>query len=60
MSNKEWHASPQELLLFADGELSPRRASLVRAHLAACWDCRTRIAEIDRTIADFVRIHPDP
>jgi hypothetical protein len=57
MSNKEWHASPQELLRFADGGLSSRRASLVRRHLAACWDCRTGIVEIDRAIADFMCIH---
>jgi Putative zinc-finger len=56
MPNKEWHASPQELLLLADGELPSRPASRVRAHLAACWDCRTRMAEIERTIADFICI----
>lgn len=41
----------------ADGELSGRRASRVRAHLAACWDCRARMAEIEDTIADLARVH---
>jgi len=57
MSNKASHTPAPELLLFADGELPSRRASRVRAHLAACLECRTRMAEIDRTIAAFLRIH---
>src|SRR5580698_10647894 len=50
------HPSDQELLLSADGELSRRRAAEVRVHLAACWPCRARMAEIERTIVDFVRV----
>jgi anti-sigma factor RsiW len=57
MSNEALHTPAPELLLFADGELPSRRASRVRAQLAACLDCRTRMAEIERTIADFLRIH---
>src|ERR1700723_2903311 len=51
------HLSDQELLLAADGELATRRAAQVRAHLAACWDCRARMAEMQGTIADFARAH---
>ena len=51
------HLSDQELLLAADGELPTRRAAQVHAHLAACWDCRARMAEIEGTIADFARAH---
>src|SRR5450755_4767197 len=49
------HVTDQELLLAADGELSPRRAAQVRAHLAGCWDCRARMAQVEETITDFVR-----
>lgn len=49
------HPSDQELLLTADGELPARRIAEVRAHLAACWECRTRMAEVEGTIADFTR-----
>jgi hypothetical protein len=55
MPNEDLHPSEQELLLSADGELPRRRAAWVRTHLAACWDCRSRMAEIEGTIADFVR-----
>jgi hypothetical protein len=51
------HLSDQELLLAADGELSTRRAAQVHAHLAACWGCRARMAEIEGTIAGFARAH---
>lgn len=50
------HLSDQDLLLSADGELPARRAAQVRAHLAACWDCRSRMAQLEETIADFVRV----
>jgi hypothetical protein len=55
--SSDMHVSDQELLLAADGELAARRAARVRAHLAACWDCRARMAEMEGTIADFARAH---
>jgi hypothetical protein len=57
MSHEDLHLSDQELLLAADGELPSRRAAQVHVHLAACWDCRARMAEIEGTIADFARAH---
>ena len=51
------HPSDQELLLLADGELPSSRGAQVREHLAACWTCRARSAEIESVIADFVRVH---
>jgi hypothetical protein len=57
MPDEEFHLSDQEFVLAADGELDARRAAHVRAHLAACWDCRARMAEIEDTIADFARAY---
>ena len=51
------HLSDEELLLMTDGELSARRAAQVRAHLAACWSCRSRMAEIEGTILDFAQAY---
>lgn len=51
------HPSDQELLLAADGELRNHRAAQIRQHLADCWDCRARMAELEGTIGDFVRAH---
>ena len=51
------HLSDQELVLAADGELAPRRDAEVRAHLAACWQCRTRWRELEGAIADVVHLH---
>jgi hypothetical protein len=56
-NGKEFHVVDEELLLAADGELLAHRAAQVRAHLAACWHCRARMAEIEGTIADFARTY---
>src|SRR5277367_2999943 len=57
MLREELHVSDQDLLLAADGELPTRRAAQIRTHLAACWNCRARMAEIEATINDFARAH---
>jgi hypothetical protein len=54
---REFHLSDQDILLVVDGELSRRRAKQARAHLAACWLCRSRLGELESTIADFVSLH---
>jgi hypothetical protein len=59
MADEELHISDHDLLRAADGELPSRRARQARAHLAACWLCRTRLAELEATIADFVHVHRD-
>ncbi len=51
------HITDQELLLHSDGELGKVRAAFVRQHLSACWACRVRKTELERTIADFVQVH---
>jgi hypothetical protein len=53
----EFHLTDQELLQSADGELRSRRTAQIRAHLATCWDCRARMAELEGVIAEFARTH---
>jgi len=55
MSRLDQHLTNRELLEFADGELAATRAESVRLHLAACWACRTRSAELEATISRFVQ-----
>ena len=57
MLSEDLHISDQDLLLAADGELSTRRAGQIRAHLAACWSCRARMAEMEGTITEFTLAH---
>jgi hypothetical protein len=49
------HPDPDTLLLFLDGELEPRQVSRTQEHLSACWQCRTELEELQRTIGDAVR-----
>jgi hypothetical protein len=51
------HITDEDLVGFADGELSSQGAGEVGAHLEACWDCRARMKDIQSTITDFVRTH---
>jgi hypothetical protein len=53
MLHDDSHLSDAELLSSADDELTAPRQREVRAHLAACWTCRTRMAELDNAIAKF-------
>jgi hypothetical protein len=57
MLTDNFHLTDQELLQAADGELSFHRATRVRAHLAACWDCRARMAGIEEAVTDFARAY---
>lgn len=51
------HIPDDDLIRALDAELDPPRAAAVAAHLAHCWTCRTRRAELERGIADFVQLH---
>ena len=51
------HLPDQELLLYADGEMSQHDTVRVREHLAACPICRTRTAELESAFAGFVELH---
>jgi hypothetical protein len=57
MLSKNPHLSDDELLQTADGELDSGRAAAARDHFAACWECRARMAALERTITDFVQVH---
>jgi hypothetical protein len=57
MLNQNLHPSDEDLLLFSDDELSARRTAWVRRHLAACWSCRARAAQIEVTIGEFMEVH---
>jgi hypothetical protein len=48
------HLTDHDIVLLVDGELRSGERS-AREHLDACWSCRSRMAEIEGTITDFVR-----
>ena len=49
------HPGTDQLLRFCDGELRPRDASRVSRHVETCWECRTHIEDLTRTIGEYVR-----
>ncbi|MGH9943983.1 MAG: zf-HC2 domain-containing protein, partial [Pyrinomonadaceae bacterium] len=48
------HPAREMLLLCADGELSPKEAAQVQAHLEACWRCRVKTKKIEEGIANII------
>jgi len=57
MWNQMAHLSDEELLFWVDGELPRRRAVKARVHLSACWACRSRMAQLEKTIHDFMHTY---
>jgi hypothetical protein len=53
----EDHLSDAQLVAIADWEITGREARRLEEHLAACWYCRSRRAELEKTIADYIRVH---
>jgi hypothetical protein len=49
------HPEEERLLRYADGEIAGREAVELREHLAACWECRTQLEEMQSTIGECVR-----
>jgi anti-sigma factor RsiW len=53
------HPEDEQLLRYADGELPARKASEIRSHLEACWQCRTELEELHKTVGECVRYRKD-
>jgi hypothetical protein len=51
------HIPDGELLLAAGGELAAGRAREIAEHLDGCAACRSRLADLERTLADVVQAH---
>jgi len=49
------HPSEEQLLRYSDGELPGSAASHVHSHLKACWECRTNLEEVEKTVGACVR-----
>ena len=51
--DQTWHPSPEELMLYVDGEPGSRRDQ-VEAHAKRCWSCRLRLEKIEQAISGFM------
>src|SRR5437764_8620901 len=49
------HPKEGWLLRYIDGELPGRKSRQLKRHLEACWQCRTEIEELKKTVAGCVR-----
>jgi hypothetical protein len=49
------HPSDEQLLHFADGEMTASETEEIRGHLKSCWQCRSELEGIEQTIGECVR-----
>jgi hypothetical protein len=54
MSLELRHPEAALLLPYLDGELPARKARQVRKHVQACWQCRTELEELRKTVGDCI------
>lgn len=54
------HPQPDELLLFASGELAEMRLVEVASHLAACATCRDTLTQLEGSLIALERAMPRP
>lgn len=54
---RDLHIADEELLLYGDGGLIPKRKDAVSRHLEDCWECRARLLKMQNAIAEFVDLH---
>jgi Putative zinc-finger len=60
MSNLEMRHPEGDLLLpYLDGELPARQARRVRRHVEACWQCRSELDELQKSVGACVRYRRD-
>ena len=48
------HPTDEQLLRYADGELPGAITRRLRSHLESCWQCRTELEELQKTIGECV------
>lgn len=49
------HLSEEKLVAYLDGELSRSEMDAARSHVGSCWSCRSRAAEVQVGIDNFLR-----
>lgn len=57
MSRTHQHISDVELVLAANGELSPERLTAVSLHMESCTTCQARLTSFEGALGDFVEAH---
>ncbi len=53
------HTADEDMVAYVDGELDREPREDVRRHLESCWDCRKRLADLQRSIENFLRMRHD-
>jgi hypothetical protein len=55
MRLKNEHPPDCDLVMLLDGELEKQTAARTRGHIGTCWQCRTRIGELEGAVAGYIQ-----
>ena len=50
------HIEDERLVAFLDGEADTESQKEMQGHLESCWDCRTRLNGVERSIENFLQL----
>ena len=50
------HIEDERLVAFLDGEADTESQREMQGHLESCWDCRTRLNGVERSIENFLQL----
>src|SRR5258708_19917719 len=50
------HIEEERLIAFLDGETETESQHEMQAHLESCWDCRSRLSNVERSIENFLQL----
>src|SRR5258708_7262832 len=53
------HIEEERLIAFLDGETETESQHEMQAHLESCWDCRSRLSNVERSIENFLQLRQD-
>lgn len=53
------HIEDERLVSFLDGEIDAGPQKEMQAHLESCWDCRSRLCDVERSIEKFLRLRQE-
>lgn len=56
MSSLKAHLSEEDRHRIADGSMDDERRALVAAHLASCWNCKSDVAHLTKSVPELRRV----
>src|SRR5260221_14333117 len=50
------HIESEDMVAYLDGEMDRELQTQVTEHFESCWDCRSRLGSVERSIENFLQL----